>query len=499
MSGNNPIDDAESLLAAGRAAEALEITQPLADAREPRHPALATHSAILKVLGRHADALPYDLKATERYANSPVAWHNLAATLADLGRGAEARAAIEKALTLGGDHAVSWAVYARSLLAVGALDAADTAYRQALHRAPDSVDLAVEYANLVWMRSGDLTAAQAVLDAALQAGGAPGDLVRATAKLLDAAGDTVGAARLLAAAVERLPPDVGLTLAAAHAAVEARALDQALFLAELAATWAPDRADVLNELAIVHLARGQADRALAAAQRGLASAPGDQSLLGWAATAAQIVGDPMYEELYDYDKVVGVYDIAAPKGWASVEAYLADLATVLRTMHPYARHPFHQSIRQGSQTLQPLTASTDPVLRGFFEAIDAPIRRHMARLGRGGDPHRRRNTGDYRIQDAWSVLLQPGGFHQDHFHPRGWLSSAFYVEVPDQALAKGGQEGWLRFGQPPIALDPPLAPGKAVQPKPGRLVLFPSYMWHGTVPFTTDERRMTLAFDAVPV
>jgi hypothetical protein len=37
-----------------------------------------------------------------------------------------------------------------------------------------------------------------------------------------------------------------------------------------------------------------------------------------------------------------------------------------------------------------------------------------------------------------------------------------------------------------------------VKPKPGRLVLFPSYMWHGTVPFTTDEARMTIAFDAVP-
>ena len=37
-----------------------------------------------------------------------------------------------------------------------------------------------------------------------------------------------------------------------------------------------------------------------------------------------------------------------------------------------------------------------------------------------------------------------------------------------------------------------------MRPKPGRLALFPSYMWHGTVPFTTDESRLTIAFDAVP-
>jgi hypothetical protein len=33
------------------------------------------------------------------------------------------------------------------------------------------------------------------------------------------------------------------------------------------------------------------------------------------------------------------------------------------------------------------------------------------------------------------------------------------------------------------------------------LALFPSYMWHGTVPFSgaPDDRRLTIAFDAVPL
>jgi hypothetical protein len=43
--------------------------------------------------------------------------------------------------------------------------------------------------------------------------------------------------------------------------------------------------------------------------------------------------------------------------------------------------------------------------------------------------------------------------------------------------------------------------GKAtgfVQPRPGRLVLFPSYLWHGTTPLECAEPRLTIAFDAVP-
>jgi hypothetical protein len=41
-------------------------------------------------------------------------------------------------------------------------------------------------------------------------------------------------------------------------------------------------------------------------------------------------------------------------------------------------------------------------------------------------------------------------------------------------------------------------PLRYVQPQSGRLVLFPSYLWHGTTPIHGDEPRMTIAFDAVP-
>jgi hypothetical protein len=30
------------------------------------------------------------------------------------------------------------------------------------------------------------------------------------------------------------------------------------------------------------------------------------------------------------------------------------------------------------------------------------------------------------------------------------------------------------------------------------MVLFPSYMWHGTVPFRSPTPRTTIAFDVVP-
>jgi uncharacterized protein (TIGR02466 family) len=433
-----------------------------------------------------------------RFSSSGVAWHNLAATLGDLGYGREAVQAMEHGMKLGLDGALSWGVLARARAAAGDLDGAEAAYLEALRRAPGRVETAAEYAEVVWMRRGDLAAAQAVLDRAAHAGGPPAPLLLSKAKLYEAAGDAEKGAALLAMAAERLPDDPAILLAAAQSAVETDRLDEALRLARAAETRFPDGAGVKNQLAIVHLARGEGDLALAKAREGLALSPEDQSLWGWAATAARAVGDPLYRELYDYDAMVRAYDLEPPNGWSTLEAYLADLRDALDRIHLYNEHPASQSLRHGSQTTYRLTGSDDPVIRAFFKALDKPIRAHMAAMGEGTDPVRRRNTGDYRIEGAWSVRLKPGGFHKDHFHPEGWLSSAFYVETPESALESEDKQGWIRFGQPPFKTVPALPAEHYLRPKPGRLVLFPSYMWHGTVPFTTNERRMTIAFDAVP-
>ncbi|MCR5880736.1 putative 2OG-Fe(II) oxygenase [Phenylobacterium sp. J367] len=498
MAGNPVLERARALIDTGRLDEAYALTAPLAQAAEPEHRALALHATILKGLKRREDALVYDRKAVERFPTSGVAWHNLGATLGDLGRGRESAAAVEKAFALGIDSPLTWGVMARARLATGELDAAEAAYREALRRAPGNEATAAEFANILWMRHGDMDAAMAVLDRAFHGGGNPAPLVLAKAKLLDAAGRNDQAADLLSRAAERLAHDHQILLAACQAVLEAGRLAEAERLVLAADTAQPNNPGVMNQMAIVYLALGRPDVALARVRHGLSIQPENQSLWGWAATAARAVGDPLHAELYDYDAMVGTYEIDAPDGWASREAFLADLATSLEGLHQYAEHPTNQSLRHGSQTMHLLTGSDDPAIRAFFQALEVPIRAHMAKLGQGTDPLRRRHTGDYRIQGAWSVRLRSGGFHKDHFHPEGWLSSAFYVETPAEALGRGGKEGWLRLGQPPFRTDPPLSPERWIRPEPGRLVLFPSYMWHGTEPFTTDEHRMTIAFDVVP-
>ncbi|HWJ38338.1 MAG TPA: putative 2OG-Fe(II) oxygenase, partial [Sphingomicrobium sp.] len=57
--------------------------------------------------------------------------------------------------------------------------------------------------------------------------------------------------------------------------------------------------------------------------------------------------------------------------------------------------------------------------------------------------------------------------------------------------------GWFTLGEPQEELKIPLEQRRKIQHHAGHLVLFPSWMWHGTVPFSKGE-RLTVAFDVSP-
>jgi hypothetical protein len=234
------------------------------------------------------------------------------------------------------------------------------------------------------------------------------------------------------------------------------------------------------------LALGRIEQAVRRSEALHASSPGDQHVTALLAIAWRLAGDPRYHLLYDYDRLVKTYRIDPPEGWSSLDAYLGDLGQALDAIHAPITHPVGQSLRHGSQTMRSLADYPDPAVRALFPAVESPIRRHLAAIG---EPDQR-----YEISGAWSVRLNSGGFHINHIHPEGWLSSAFYVRTPK---ALQGMEGALKFGEPGPPTAPVLREDHWVKPEPGMLVLFPAYMWHGTVPFSSGEKRLSCAFDIV--
>jgi hypothetical protein len=174
------------------------------------------------------------------------------------------------------------------------------------------------------------------------------------------------------------------------------------------------------------------------------------------------------------------------------------LAVTLRKLHILSAPYPEQSVRGGTQTDRPLFFNPDPVIQSARKKLTAAVRDYIDALPSPDPTHPmlapRRD--EVRFEGSWSVRLKNNGHHASHSHVKGWISSAFYVALPEQAGP--APSGWLALGTPPPELSLDLQPYATVEPKPGRLVLFPSAMWHSTFPFEAGE-RLTIAFDvAVP-
>jgi len=491
VNGLLPEQVARAHLAAGRAKEALLAIEPAAKAPNASHTVLDSYSNALRALGRGHDRLAVRRRAAGDFPDSGVAWHNLAAALGDLGSWIEAGQACQRAFAAGQDAPETWLVYSRALAGQNLLEAAGGALDEALRRRPGYIDALAQKSKLIWAITNDADRAAAVFPVH------PRYLIY-IADTYRIAGQADRALTLLNEGARREPNDLNLQHALAGVALEQGKLELAATAAAAALNLAPSHPVSLEAWASACLASGRINEAFAASGRLVEVQPFSQTALALHATTARLAGALDYDRLYDYEQFVRTYDIAAPSGWNSVDAFMIDLAAALASLHTISGQPPEQSLRLGTQTPGDLRAFDLPALDGFFAAVDPLIRAHLTALGSGQDPVRARNTGDYAMTGCWSIRLGAGGHHVDHIHPHGWLSSAFYVQVPPETDADDSREGWLQFGRPSYRGLVGLEPAHFKRPVPGRLVLFPSYMWHGTIPFTSSDPRMSIAFDLTP-
>jgi tetratricopeptide (TPR) repeat protein len=183
------------------------------------------------------------------------------------------------------------------------------------------------------------------------------------------------------------------------------------------------------------------------------------------------------------------------------EVDLANLAALLRRLHT-ARSPYaEQSVRGGTQTDQNLFLRHEPILRELKDRVQKAVTAFVAQWPAPdsghpllGVPRDDAFRGRMHFSGSWSVRLAAQGFNVSHTHPMGWISSALYVALPQAEQLGPAPAGWIQFGAPPAELKLALQPTLQVEPKVGRLLLFPSRLWHSTVPFF-DGERLVVAFD----
>lgn len=215
----------------------------------------------------------------------------------------------------------------------------------------------------------------------------------------------------------------------------------------------------------------------------------------------RFTGDDRDAWLNDYDRFVQAKVLDTPEGYDNFEHFMHDLRKALIAMHETVETPLDQSIRNGTQTPGRLLFQPVKEIMDYRLVLEKRIRQYLGSLP--DDPNHPflcRKTGNFRFSGSWSVRLRNQGFHVNHVHPEGWFSGPTYMEVPESVRPDDPEKaGWVKFGETGMNLGPERETiVKAVCAQDGLCAFFPSYVWHGTNPFHSDEHRMTTPCDVVP-
>ena len=485
-------------LDAGQPALALEIATPWCSSGNVDDDLSALHVAAYAALGRQNEAVAHYRRLAALAPDNQVATHTLAVALIAANQPVESERVVSQTLRRARPTAALHYTHARSLITLERFDEAELALRECVGLEPRRADAHDSLAQLVWMRTGNIGEATHDLDQALEKHQHDDALWATKAALLQGAGDARGAYACLAKRAARPQPPPALLIRAGLAALEFEPAT-ALTLADQAMRAQPNNPTARKLLCAAYLGVGDGAAAMTECATLLQATPDDQYLIAMQTTALRILKDPRYESLCDYDKMVLSQSLETPPGWSDLGSFLTDVTSHLNALHnPHGHRLLYQSLRQGTETTQDLSRSQDPVIQALFHAFAAPIARYRDHIGQGKDPLRRRNRGASRYNGSWSVRLHSSGYHTSHVHPRGWISSACYIQLPDSMKAGHSAEGILSFGTPGMITTPALDAELSVRPELGQLVLFPSYFWHGTLPFHSEQPRLTVAFDVVP-
>jgi tetratricopeptide (TPR) repeat protein len=485
------------LRALGRVAEAMAAQQRAAALR-PYPEALTQLGVMLAAEDKPAEALAWFDQALALQADYFDALYYRGVSLTSLQRHAEAETALRAALARRPQSPEALHALGVALNYLGRDAEALAAFEQAIMAAPGYLPAHIDYNALAFtMGRKDLTC-KSFAYARQRLGEVPALLLAEAEQRLQMQ-EPAPAEALLRRARQLAPERADIAGALGRAVTGQGRFDEAAILFEQALAQEPHNNIHRREKALALLQGGRAAAAAALLQEAVKLAPADQGALALLTLAWREAADSRYAGLTDMDTYVRVYDLPPPSGFAGMEEFNRLLAQELSRLHVSKVEPHNQTLRGGTQTLGNLFGRGRPEVEALRRRIDEAVADYIARMPDDPDhPLFGRKRDSFAYCGSWSCSLSSSGFHTNHVHPQGWISSAYYVALPE-AVRGPEQQGWIKFGQSNLGLGEKDRAFGTVQPAVGRLVLFPSYMWHGTIPFQSDAARLTVAFDVVPV
>ena len=154
-------------------------------------------------------------------------------------------------------------------------------------------------------------------------------------------------------------------------------------------------------------------------------------------------------------------------------------------------------LNNGQQSAGDFLLSNDPNVQAIKTIILNRINSYRKKFKSSSDGFISRWPKNSHLH-GWIIDIKKGGSLGSHMHKLGWLSGSLYLKLEKPPESNQGNIIFdLNGANYPDELKS--FPSKEFNVEKGDIFLFPSSIFHKTVPFESDENRITLAFDIKPI
>jgi uncharacterized protein (TIGR02466 family) len=196
----------------------------------------------------------------------------------------------------------------------------------------------------------------------------------------------------------------------------------------------------------------------------------------------------------EWERLVSCDRLFVPEGWSDLAQFNAQLCDYVYKHPTLLADRAGKPIIKGQQTYE-IFADRAEVMEALKQKINNSLQDYFSRCADhpffDGIPSKWHLSG-------WAVVLTPQGFQTPHIHPESFCSGVYYIQIPDAIAQSNTHEGHLSFSTLFPQEDENAKLAKyTITPVEGLLVLFPSYFWHSTIPFSGDSLRDAFRRDRV--
>jgi len=107
-----------------------------------------------------------------------------------------------------------------------------------------------------------------------------------------------------------------------------------------------------------------------------------------------------------------------------------------------------------------------------------------------------------RLGNMWANINYPGGYNRPHVHPNCLFSGVYYVKSQPgagQLVVNDPRPGIQTMMPTRIKGQPPkhLWREAHIDPVPGRIIMFPAWLWHCVEPNQSNDIRISVSFNFI--